>query len=394
MRHSFLLPVLAVAAISQAATLPYQGILTDAKGNPVKDSTYALNLSLYGQSAAGTALWTESQTVTTKKGLFSLNLGSVTAIANATILRDSLFLGLTVGGTELTPRTRFGAAPWAVRAVRADTAAFALNAGAVGDLNTTLANTRDTLKQTRDSVSALKSRVSKIETDLASILTVLKGVKRTGNELFFDSVNVNIRNGLGSTGTMNALGNLVVGYNELRTSGNVRTGSHAVVLGAQQNWSSYGNLVTGAGNTASGIHAVAHGFTNIASGPYATVSAGRYDTASAAYSSVSGGAYNGANGTDASILGGYANSVSGSHSTIAGGNLNVVSGDNSAILSGNRNKVTAHWASISGGGSNTASANGTSILGGGNNTADVGSDASTIIGGQNVTATTNYQVLP
>jgi hypothetical protein len=43
----------------------------------------------------------------------------------------------------------------------------------------------------------------------------------------FHGVNVQIMNGSGMTGGMvDGLGNLIVGYNELRLAGNDRSGSH------------------------------------------------------------------------------------------------------------------------------------------------------------------------
>lgn len=347
-----LIPVIlfATAATLRAETLPYQGLLTDSKGFPVKDSTYALNLSLYGQSQAGTPVWSEAQTISTKKGLFSLNLGTVNAITGSTLQRDSLFLGLTVSGSkaEMSPRARLGRTPWTMHSLKADTATFARSAGGISELNTSLANTRDSLKQTRDSVSALKDRVSKIESDLASVLALLKGIKRSGSELYFDSMNVNIRNGLGNTRTYNALGNLVVGYNEMRTSDNLRTGSHSVIMGTEQNWSSYGNFVSG--------------FRNAATGPFATVAGGKMNVAS------------------------------GTLSSISGGTGNTASGDQSSILGGNSNKAVGHTSSIVGGWDNTTNGGHSSVLGGNGNKANGAS--STIGGGLGITTSDNYQVLP
>jgi len=72
------------------------------------------------------------------------------------------------------------------------------------------------------------------------------------NEVVITGANLRIVNGLGSTLTTNGLGNLIVGYNELRQefggcSGSTgpfctdsRTGSHNVVVGRANNFSSFG----------------------------------------------------------------------------------------------------------------------------------------------------------
>src|SRR5262245_36805743 len=70
----------------------------------------------------------------------------------------------------------------------------------------------------------------------------------TANEVVITGANLRIVNGLGSTDTTNGVGNLIVGYNELRDAPNspdVRTGSHNVVAGIRHNFSGYGGLVVG-----------------------------------------------------------------------------------------------------------------------------------------------------
>jgi hypothetical protein len=61
------------------------------------------------------------------------------------------------------------------------------------------------------------------------------------NEIVINRANLRIVNGLGTTDTTNELGNLIVGYNEPRnrpSSPDVRTGSHNVVVGRHDNFSS------------------------------------------------------------------------------------------------------------------------------------------------------------
>src|SRR5215471_7311178 len=69
------------------------------------------------------------------------------------------------------------------------------------------------------------------------------------NEVVITGANLRIVNGLGATETTNGLGNLIVGYNEERGDGtDTRTGSHNVVVGRAQNFSSFGGLVVGEHN--------------------------------------------------------------------------------------------------------------------------------------------------
>jgi hypothetical protein len=104
---------------------------------------------------------------------------------------------------------------------------------------------------------------------LAALEYKLQYITGGANEVVITGANLRIVNGLGDTETANGLGNLIVGYNELR-GGNVpllsdrRTGSHNVVVGSQNNFST-------------------------ASGFLSSVSGGRQNTASGQVSSVSGG---------------------------------------------------------------------------------------------------------
>lgn len=113
------------AALATAAPLPYQGILTDAKGIPVADGQTPIAFAVFKGSVGGAPLWSEARTVQTRKGLFSVGLGEVNPLPDSLFAQDSLFLDVMVNGTSLTPRSRLGASPWAFRAVVADSAKVA-----------------------------------------------------------------------------------------------------------------------------------------------------------------------------------------------------------------------------------------------------------------------------
>jgi len=82
-----------------------------------------------------------------------------------------------------------------------------------------------------------------LEARIAYLEALLANVTRNGNVIVFSGVNVQIVDGSGDTyGDVNGLGNLIVGYNELRGTSDNRTGSHNVVIGAEHNYSSYGVL--------------------------------------------------------------------------------------------------------------------------------------------------------
>ena len=102
----------------------------------------------------------------------------------------------------------------------------------------------------------------------------------------FDTANVHVQSGLGQTAPpgptsndppqTNGLGNLIIGYNETRPSGNpLRTGSHNLIIGAEHHYTSHSGFV--------------HGHTNEILGEFAGVFGGAGNTASGDFSSVHGG---------------------------------------------------------------------------------------------------------
>jgi hypothetical protein len=148
---------------------------------------------------------------------------------------------------------------------------------------------------------------------------------------------VQIVNGEGSTASTNGAGNLVIGYDQ---SPQEQTGSHNLILGALQTFTSYGGIDAGVGNTISA--------------PYASVSGGGLNTASGEGSSVSGGSQNTASGLRASVSGGFLNTASGAASAwIGGGFLNGITvkgageeGRFAAIFGGKENQTSQNYAAI------------------------------------------------
>jgi hypothetical protein len=216
----------------------------------------------------------------------------------------------------------------------------------------------------------MAERMATLEDKLAAM-----AFDAASNEVVITGANLRIVNGLGNTETTNGLGNLIVGYNEVRPpeSGllNNRTGSHNVVIGEWNNFSSFGGLVVGFYNEINGTFAsVSGGQQNTASGRFASVSGGLFNRASGGFASVSGGNDNTASGTTASVSGGIGNTASGDFaSSVSGGRINVASGEDSAVSGGQQNIANGFAASVSGGFENIASGNVSSVSGGRNRNA-------------------------
>lgn len=135
------------------------------------------------------------------------------------------------------------------------------------------------------------TRITALETKTAS-MSAITDPNTNQPTVRFSGVNVQVVSGAGSTESpVNGTGNLIIGYNELRGSGNIRTGSHNFVSGLKNNYSHARGIVLGFNNTSSNVGAyVLGGENNTASGIEAVISGGSDNTASGPYSSVSGGA--------------------------------------------------------------------------------------------------------
>jgi uncharacterized coiled-coil protein SlyX len=146
----------------------------------------------------------------------------------------------------------------------------------------------------------LGDRITPLETKTAPLSV-------SGSDFVISGKNVHIVDGSGFTESTSGLGNLTIGYNASRSpmDTDVRTGSHNLILGDLNNYSSFGGLVAGLRNTISARYAsVSGGQDNTASGLYASVSGGNQNVANNQYASVSGGQGNTASGLNASVSGG------------------------------------------------------------------------------------------
>lgn len=137
--HRTVAALLLVLAIQAAAnvvwTLPFQGVATDSTGRPRPDGNIAVSFQLFDAATGGNSVWTESDQVTLKKGLFSLQLGAVQALPLNLLGRQALWLSVTFPGeSAVQPRLPLGrsAESWyahssslADQATKSDTATYA-----------------------------------------------------------------------------------------------------------------------------------------------------------------------------------------------------------------------------------------------------------------------------
>lgn len=93
-------------------SIPFQAQVKTATDKPVTTPT-VFAFSLYAAATGGTALWTESQTLTPSGGIVSTMLGNITPLPAS--LDQPLWIGMAVGtDAEMTPRLPLASVPYAL----------------------------------------------------------------------------------------------------------------------------------------------------------------------------------------------------------------------------------------------------------------------------------------
>lgn len=114
---TFLLLVSATGLYAQLGTLSVQGVLTKADGTAVDDGTYTLKFALWKDPSSTNVadrVHEESLSVETTGGVYSAILGLSTPFGPSATFAEVYYLGVTFGSSELLPRPRLTAAPYAM----------------------------------------------------------------------------------------------------------------------------------------------------------------------------------------------------------------------------------------------------------------------------------------
>lgn len=133
---------LAVLSVAIPKRINYQGVLKNkSTGQILPDGNYSVTFRLYTVSSGGSAVWSETTTVTITNGILNYQLGS--AVTLNLVFDQTYYLGIQVSGdSEMTPRERLTSVGYAYRAANADNADNATNATNVGGLGLAELDTR------------------------------------------------------------------------------------------------------------------------------------------------------------------------------------------------------------------------------------------------------------
>ena len=132
----------ALAAQTARPLISVQGTLKDINGVTVADGERNFTFRLYTQATGGQHLWEETARVNVEGGIYSYNLGSE-ADLSPNDFAQTVYLGITVDGNELQPRTTLTYAPYALSVDYAQSALKIAKegcSGAVGDVKFSILN--------------------------------------------------------------------------------------------------------------------------------------------------------------------------------------------------------------------------------------------------------------
>lgn len=184
------------------------------------------------------------------------------------------------------------------------------NAADISTAETDIDGNYAMIKTNENDLGDLEGDVSALETATDGVEDLMSyvDVDTSDDSVSFVGANLFVQSGAGTTdGTVNGLGNLVVGYDEDDSSGGAdKSGSHNIVFGVGATYRSFGGLVGGEDNAVEGEYSVVvTGADNAAQGDFGVVLGG-YDNAAYYndYSVVVGGYGNDARGKYSAVLGG------------------------------------------------------------------------------------------
>ncbi len=140
--------------------LDAQGVLKDADGFPVEDGPQEMTFRLYPDAVSNDAIWSETVTLQVSGGAYQHYLGSLTPI-DQRIFENTVYLGVSVDGVELTPRSTFTVTPYAI--------ALTSCTGAVGDVKMSVLNPEEFTAENGECWELMSGQALPAESKLAEL---------------------------------------------------------------------------------------------------------------------------------------------------------------------------------------------------------------------------------
>ena len=270
----------------------------------------------------------------------------------------------------------------------------------VSDVNRNFTNLKSAIELEQRRNAALVERIRSLEASLSKMIALNQVVSIEAvngvRTVRFSGVNLQVVNGTNFTESINGAGNFIIGYDETNltatqefcsratsstgfpteteaaclAAGGVfaathKSGSHNLVMGTNNNYSSAAGIVAGRLNSVNEMYAsVLGGVQNRSSGTTAVIVGGQGNLTLSRTTAVLGGQANRATGPLSSVAGGRSNTASGNAATVSGGERNTASGGTASVSGGSVNTASGAFSNVVAGRGNTAAGIGSSILGG------------------------------
>ncbi|HEX7319309.1 MAG TPA: hypothetical protein VF399_02990 [bacterium] len=333
--------------------LSYQGYVTDSLGVPVNNDSLVTTFAIYDSLTGGHLLWVETQNIDIKHGIFHAILGLVSSLPDTLFQKGTTYgLQMTIDGQSLATRTRVNSVSYALSAITADTANYAVQAD--DDDWYRGSSSQDSILFTVRPLGIAKGASNNILYGTARYTHTNLGAACTtgisGYNYPYVTVTGGFRNIAGDTAATISGGyrNQALGRYSTVTGGGYHyaDGDYSVIMGGDGDTvnATYGGVLSGYSNRAGDspldtCAVVAGGLDNSAWEKFSWIGGGRSNTALNFY---------------ATVPGGYANSAWGQFSTVAGGQNNLAFQHFSTIFGGFGDTVRSVYGGIIGGQSNLA----------------------------------------
>lgn len=446
---SAFVPRVLAGVATDAGSMPdrvgYQGYLTTIDGTPINgDLGLTFRLCTDALISPCPQVWSETQTVTVNRGLFSTELGAVTPLDVPAGFSLELWLEVEVDGegAPMTPRQRLVLAPYAAQSLNADTVddldAVALDQSAhlgdtanphgvtaaqigaaspvdiTGHAAQAAAHHAKTTSFAELADQAGDAQIPDAVARDAEVMSTVLAADGSGSGLDADTLDGQSSELFAAAGALAALQTTVAALQAAVTDLQTRNaaleeklakvsvspdGAQVYITGANLHLRSgsgtTGGAVNGLGNLIVGYNAARSSSANTA-----TCSLGQYtnetdctDNGGVWAVSHKSGSHNIVVGSGhnysrfGGLVVGFSNTISANYASVSGGQNNTASGSVASVSGGNRNSASGSISSISGGGRNSASGSISSISGGRNNTGS--GEYSSILGGGGLSADGN-----